>query len=296
MLNCSYKIILLSYVTGTQRPVRRRVLPSHSPIARGITWQWEGDIPGSWNDFDVDVAEFIDDCYLKKQTMIDLKSSKFALPYVIDLSKMTQTRTHTGRVRKVQRVFTKTSYPSDQGGNMQTGTKRPNNASATLPVKKAKLANSTNNIQNSALSSSVSSLPHFSSNSNPHNFSFTVNPLFNTLHHPGGSSTGQGPITRRQYQNFQAQSSATSGSVGATNLQNLSNSFSPSLNPAQPPNFQFGGPGLQMGSGQGPNFGIHSGVYSSTMIRPPNTGMLSHTGFMFSPMASSSSGAHTLPG
>lgn len=48
-------------LTGTARPVRRQLLADSSPPGKGIIWQWEGDVRGQWNTFDMEVACLLED-------------------------------------------------------------------------------------------------------------------------------------------------------------------------------------------------------------------------------------------
>lgn len=213
--------------------MRRRVIPSSSPLAKGITWQWEGDVAGAWNDFDIDVAEYIDDCFIKKQKLVDLTISQFHLPYLLDLSQMTQTRIHTGRVRKIQRVFTSTSYPTDPAGlSVHTGVKRQRDTlqTAQTVLKRTRAAavsggsgistasSVISSLQTSAASSGTQSnmVPHFSSSlstsaAGPGVSNTNVGPslLPNFLH-------SHGPLTRRRYQHaVSAQSNTVPANLGS---------------------------------------------------------------------------------
>ncbi|KAH3885099.1 hypothetical protein DPMN_009088 [Dreissena polymorpha] len=101
------------YVPGTQRPVRRTLLSSMSALGQGCIWQWEGDQPGTWNDFDVEQSEYIETCFrTNSRSQVDFQK-KFRLPYIIDLAAQTQTRTHTGRVRTIRRWFLTSQYPTE---------------------------------------------------------------------------------------------------------------------------------------------------------------------------------------
>ncbi|XP_052802499.1 E3 ubiquitin-protein ligase DTX1-like [Mya arenaria] len=213
--------------TGTQRAMRRSIVPSTSPIAKGITWQWEGDVPGSWCHFDLEVAEYLDECFVKNpRVFIDLRSTKFRLPYHIDLANMTQTRIHTGRVRKLQRVFTSRNYPLDgpqvvtavkrqstSPGPSSSGQKRTRSSTTTssvfgqnpnpvnmgtVPASSVTQLNSviqSNSINNSQTSPfvSVSSSPNFQFGTTGTSAPFSFLPSLNSsVHH-------QGPITRRRH-------------------------------------------------------------------------------------------------
>lgn len=213
--------------------MRRRVIPSSSPLAKGITWQWEGDVAGAWNDFDIDVAEYIDDCFLKNQKLIDLTNSQFHLPYVLDLSQMTQTRIHTGRVRKIQRVFTLTSYPTDPAGlSVQTGVKRQRDTSQTanIMLRRTRVASVFGGSGVSTATSVTSSFQTSAASSGTHS---NIVPLFShslstNATGPGVSNTNvgpslhsnfhhsHGPLTRRRYQHaLSAQSSTVPASLGS---------------------------------------------------------------------------------
>ncbi|KAL4224215.1 putative E3 ubiquitin-protein ligase dtx2 [Mactra antiquata] len=202
--------------TGKQRPVRRTVLPSSSPLAKGITWQWEGDVLGSWCDFDIEIIEYLENCFTKGQLVIDLLKSKFMLPYLIDLKSMTQKRVETGRLRNIQRVFLSTSYPMDSSST-SSGTKRSSTGGSSSHKKsRTSVTASTSGLtQSSSISvsssvissSTVVSPPGFTS-SVPAGFSMSAsnlyNPIVNGLNStsmmPGSHiSTHRGPLTRRRY-------------------------------------------------------------------------------------------------
>ena len=180
-------------------------------MAKGITWQWEGDILGRWNDFDVDVIECLEDCFSRGQTFIDLTLTPMCLPYHIDLSKMTQTRVNTGRVRKIQRVFTSSSYPLDlsTSGGTSSSNKRAMAPSNNVLVKRPKTSSSSINSASAATSAtSFSSLsltvPSSTSAVFGQQSSFTHQSVSanNSISAPSSViqfGQGQGPLTRSRY-------------------------------------------------------------------------------------------------
>jgi len=297
--------------SGTQRHVRRRVLPSSSPIAKGITWQWEGDTPGAWIDFDVDVAEYIEDCFHKRLMLIDLSTSPFRLPYHLDILQMIQKRIHTGRVRKIQRTFTKVSYPSDTSGQ-QSGVKRqlggPSTRVSSKRTRLPAIPNSTSvPVQLLAPMSNIS--PSFNQNIRQGGTNTIFNPF--TVTGPPSTNTvpittvsmatsmyqSQGPLTRRRYQQSQtghAVSMTTGPSRTTVVSTGLSNLFLPSNNP-QSLQGSTTVPSVQYSGGPMPNF--QSAMFQHTL---PN-GLVG--GNMYSAPPSfnfqaipSTSGGHIQPG
>lgn len=245
--------------------MRRTIVPSSSPIAKGIIWQWEGDIPGTWCDFDLEVIEYLDTCFLQgQQIVLDLSVSKFRLPYYIDLGKMTQTRIHTGRVRKIQRVFSSMNYPTDSSSapsgskrqstaSSQSGSKKTRSSavltsssipSATFPPSTAGTSPAVTSLAAPGLTSnphlnvnpvtlpnaSLSSIPNFSfgsasvASSAPFSFMASVSPFTNH----------RGPVTRRRHLMYTQGLSNTLGptSLGPQNqggVQSVTNSSTNSL-------------------------------------------------------------------
>lgn len=184
-------------LAGTQRAIRRTVYPSSSPVAHGVTWQWEADIPGRWNDFDIDISTHLEECWNKNISTVDL-TGKFGVPYHIDLKNKTQTRIDTGRTRKIRQTFTATSYPlNTNSGNAvpstQNGLKRKTVINKNSSLKKSKFGSS-------AAAAGLGPPPQ----------SFPINGLVSLPSNspsPGslpqsvmtGSQPIQGPITRNRY-------------------------------------------------------------------------------------------------
>uniref|UniRef100_K1Q1B7 E3 ubiquitin-protein ligase n=1 Tax=Magallana gigas TaxID=29159 RepID=K1Q1B7_MAGGI len=115
----------IRFGTGTARPVRRQLLADSSPPGKGIIWQWEGDVRGQWNTFDMEVACLLEDHFSNPSTQnteLNLSKTAVKLPYIMDLSKMTQKRIETGRLRMIRRELLAMPYmkciPSD---NSSTG-------------------------------------------------------------------------------------------------------------------------------------------------------------------------------
>ncbi|KAL3856849.1 hypothetical protein ACJMK2_011560 [Sinanodonta woodiana] len=109
--------------TGTFRKVKRNVYPPNTPVAQGIFWQWEGDIPGCWQDYDVELGTYIEDCYAKGHKCFNLQNAVFRFPYQIDFVKMQQIRIETGRCRQIRRIqYPGGSYPTDVGSTASSGT------------------------------------------------------------------------------------------------------------------------------------------------------------------------------
>ncbi|KAK3606554.1 hypothetical protein CHS0354_041515 [Potamilus streckersoni] len=80
-------------------------------------------MPGYWQDYDVELATYIEECFTKGLTFIDLHNTAFRLPYRIDFVKMQQIRIETGRCRQIRRSqYTGGSYPTDMGSAAASGT------------------------------------------------------------------------------------------------------------------------------------------------------------------------------
>lgn len=228
---------------------------------------------------------------------VDLSTSKFGLPYHIDLSLLTQTRIHTGRVRKIQRVFTKVSYPSENV--QQTGTKRQMGAFASKTLsKQARLSapstsNPTNFANHTASGSSLTAMPSFSQglfnpvssqtatlgSSVTSNSAFVNMPLTQTLTH------SQGPLTRRRFHQTLAGQAGSMGHSGSHLISGLSNhTFLPahsgtSVNSQRSSTMQFG---------TGPGF--HPGMIPNPMPNGSMGSMFAGPGFNFHQMSSATGG------
>ena len=215
-----YTHVILFFV-GTTRAVRRTLYPSTSPVAHGITWQWEADVAGKWNDFDLDVASYLEECMNKNVLQVDLNSSKFMLPYYIDLKNLTQTRLHTGRVRKIRRTFTTTSYPFDtNSGNAsssQNGMKRKTVINKNASSKKSKASFPSLSMTSTGFVPPMQSLPINGLVSLP-----SVSAMQGALPQPAGigMQSVQGPVTRNRYNQtvsaFSAQSAMQNSMPGGS--------------------------------------------------------------------------------
>ena len=207
--------VMLLFFAGTQRAIRRSIYPTNSPIAHGITWQWEADVAGKWHDFDIEVATYLEDCLNKNNHQVDLMA-KFGLPYHIDLKNMTQMRIHTGRVRKIQKTFTSMSYPYDTN-------------SGTVSVSQNGLKRKTVINKNAALKKSKISFPASSGLVPPQTMPINglvslpnVSMTQGTLPQPAviGTQSVQGPLTRNRLNQtvsaFTAQNSTQSGMPGSS--------------------------------------------------------------------------------
>ena len=104
--------------------MRRQLLASSSPPGKGIIWQWEGDVRGQWNTFDMEVACLLEDHFSNPSTQnteLNLSKTAVKLPYIMDLSRMTQKRIETGRLRMIRRELLAMPYmncnPSDLGSS-----------------------------------------------------------------------------------------------------------------------------------------------------------------------------------
>lgn len=183
-----YTVIFIDIymLTGTARPVRRQLLADSSPPGKGIIWQWEGDVRGQWNTFDMEVACLLEDHFSNPSTQnteLNLSKTAVKLPYIMDLSKMTQKRIETGRLRMIRRELLAMPYmkciPSDNSSTgsgsttAQSNTQSANNGAVNggSCVKKQRLSGrgqlssnslSSGTFQNSAvmLQNSKSAMPN----------------------------------------------------------------------------------------------------------------------------------------
>lgn len=53
-------------------------------------WEWEGDSSGSWHAYDMELATFLEAMQQQGQTILNLSTSQFRLPYYINFSTMQQ--------------------------------------------------------------------------------------------------------------------------------------------------------------------------------------------------------------
>uniref|UniRef100_A0ABM0MAZ1 E3 ubiquitin-protein ligase n=1 Tax=Saccoglossus kowalevskii TaxID=10224 RepID=A0ABM0MAZ1_SACKO len=101
----------ISKTTNTARSVRRQIYPAESAPAKGVLWQWIGDVPGSWNTYDLDICCILETAFEKKQEQINLTQTACGLPYIIDLTNMIQIRNGTGFTREIRRIQMSVGYP-----------------------------------------------------------------------------------------------------------------------------------------------------------------------------------------
>ncbi|XP_077995297.1 E3 ubiquitin-protein ligase DTX4-like [Glandiceps talaboti] len=101
----------ISETTGTSRPVRRKKYAQNSAPAKGVVWQWLGDIPGSWNTYDLEIGCLLEAAYVNKQTQINLSHTACRLPYIVDITAMTQVRQGSGFIRQIRRIELPSVYP-----------------------------------------------------------------------------------------------------------------------------------------------------------------------------------------
>ncbi|KAK3083968.1 hypothetical protein FSP39_006082 [Pinctada imbricata] len=143
----------IRYGTGTARPIRRQLYPDTSPPGKGVVWQWQGDQPGQWHNYDLKVSMMIEDYFSQNTSSLgslDLSKTSLKLPYILDLRNMTQKRIETGRVRQLRREVLNSQYTmmsaanasGQSAGTSQTqGAKRQNGAlPGSSGTKKAKYA------------------------------------------------------------------------------------------------------------------------------------------------------------
>ncbi|XP_059149621.1 probable E3 ubiquitin-protein ligase DTX2 isoform X2 [Physella acuta] len=98
--------------SGKCRKIVRRIHPLGSALYQGVVWEFEGDNPSQWLTYDLDTIECIEDHLIKNLLVLDLSRTQ-ALPYIIDLKQMNQTRKDTGNIRKIRRRIINQAYPLD---------------------------------------------------------------------------------------------------------------------------------------------------------------------------------------
>ena len=92
--------------------VRRMLYPRSSPAGQGIRWDWLGDRPSEWNDFDMSGQMAIESAYASGLQTVDLSLRCLHLPYIINFCNMTQVRRDTGFVRSIRRQTHQATYPA----------------------------------------------------------------------------------------------------------------------------------------------------------------------------------------
>ncbi|XP_070572581.1 E3 ubiquitin-protein ligase DTX4-like isoform X2 [Ptychodera flava] len=113
----------LCSTTGSARPIRRHKYPANSAPAKGIVWQWLGDMQGSWSTYDIEICCLLETAHENKQKQIDLNLTACRLPYIVDIGAMIQIRNESGFTRHVRRLQLPSGYPlcddagSDSRGN-----------------------------------------------------------------------------------------------------------------------------------------------------------------------------------
>ena len=65
-------------------------------------WEWQNDDKSGWVQYSVEVSKFIEQERCCGNTVIDLSQKFSDLPYIIDLTQMTQKRKETGRLRFIR--------------------------------------------------------------------------------------------------------------------------------------------------------------------------------------------------
>ena len=65
-------------------------------------WEWQNDDKSGWVQYSVEVSRFIEQERCCGNTVIDLSQKFGDLPYIIDLTQMTQKRKETGRLRFIR--------------------------------------------------------------------------------------------------------------------------------------------------------------------------------------------------
>ena len=81
-------------VAGTSRPVRRVIYPANSPPAQQVMWEFEGDHPGHWVPYDMEISACLEQAQLAGQQMLDM-NTLFQLPYSIHFTTMQQVSWHS---------------------------------------------------------------------------------------------------------------------------------------------------------------------------------------------------------
>ena len=67
-----------------------------------VVWEWQNDDKSGWVRYSVKVSRFIEQERCCGNTVIDLSQKFSDLPYIIDLTQMTQKRKETGRLRFIR--------------------------------------------------------------------------------------------------------------------------------------------------------------------------------------------------
>lgn len=116
--------------SGTNRAIRRKTYGGDTSVAQGISWQWEGDIPGQWHWYDVDIATELEKAHQTGQTSINL--SAYQLPYTVNFMTMSQTRHHYGTLRKIQRLILPMKYPSVPSATLALGGSSSSSSSCSM--------------------------------------------------------------------------------------------------------------------------------------------------------------------
>ena len=75
---------------ATIRPVRRQEYPADSAPGARMTWQWEGDVVGSWYPYSAEVASLLEKAHRCGASAVDLSRHPYNIPYVVRLSDMMQ--------------------------------------------------------------------------------------------------------------------------------------------------------------------------------------------------------------
>ena len=65
-------------------------------------WEWQNDDESGWVQYSVEVSRFIEQERCCGNTVIDLSKKFRDLPYIMDLTQMTQKRKETGRLRFIR--------------------------------------------------------------------------------------------------------------------------------------------------------------------------------------------------
>lgn len=100
-------------------------------------WQWEGDNPGTWHTYDMDISGVLENAFSQGQTTVDLSALPFCLPYKICLNTMSQIRLETKRRRMIRRELLPMPYPPDSGKTTHTASGLPGVLLNNTPVRRS---------------------------------------------------------------------------------------------------------------------------------------------------------------
>ncbi|XP_067639158.1 protein deltex [Eurosta solidaginis] len=85
--------------------VRRMFYAPSSPPGKGTKWERLGNAgPGDWHPFNMQLQCVIEEAWSKGEQRLDLCSTRFSLPYIINFCNLTQIRQPNGPIRSIRRT------------------------------------------------------------------------------------------------------------------------------------------------------------------------------------------------